>query len=150
MTLKTCHTSKRRPNFTWQLVKAVTVRIKKSFDFEKYFDLRFFLFISLFSVVLPVGRCLVFICLRWSFVFDLSGHRLTTVAFLMFFLFWQVDGVQVWSKTCEKEVVTSMDKPTDAQIEREWFIPCLRENILILPELFVRCTKVSTCLHYLH
>ena len=22
-------------------------------------------------------------------------------------------------KTCEKEVVTSMDKPTDAQIERE-------------------------------
>ena len=42
-----------------------------------------------------------------------------------------------------------MDKPMEAPIEWKWFIPHLRENILILPVLFVRSTKVSTYLRYL-
>ena len=52
-------------------------------------------------------------------------------------------------KTCQEEVVTSMDKPMEVPIEWKWFIPHLRENILILPVLFVRSTKVSTYLRYL-
>ena len=42
-----------------------------------------------------------------------------------------------------------MDKPMEVPIEWKWFIPHLRENILILPVLFVRSTKVSTYLRYL-
>ena len=52
-------------------------------------------------------------------------------------------------KTCEEEVVTFMDKPMETPIEWKWFIPHLRENILILLVLFVRCTKVSTYLRFL-